>query len=38
MGTPPEDPVCISDFQFCDGNADCPEGSDEPVDCPAGTQ
>ncbi len=34
--SPPEDPVCVSELQFCDGIADCPEGSDEPVDCPRG--
>ena len=30
------EPVCINEFQFCDGNRDCPSGSDETVDCAEG--
>ena len=31
-----DNPMCVSELQFCDGVADCPAGSDEPVDCQSG--
>ena len=34
--SPPDNPVCVSELQFCDGIADCPGGSDEPADCARG--
>ena len=34
--TPPNEPYCVSELQFCDGVVDCPDGSDEPVDCVQG--
>ena len=34
--TPPNEPYCVSELQFCDGVSDCPDGSDEPVDCARG--
>ena len=37
MKTPADDPTCITELQICDGRADCPQGSDEPADCPTGT-
>ena len=35
-GTSLENPVCITELQFCDGIPDCPQGSDEPDDCTQG--
>ena len=34
--TPPNEPYCVSELQFCDDVVDCPDGSDEPVDCAQG--
>ena len=30
------DTKCVSELQYCDGIADCPQGSDEPADCGSG--
>ena len=30
---PLNDSLCVSELQFCDGDRDCPEGSDEPEEC-----
>ncbi len=33
----PGAPTNVTELQFCDGSSDCPDGSDEPSNCPAGT-
>ena len=33
---PPDGPICVHELRYCDGIADCPQGSDEPADCASG--
>ena len=34
--SPPDNPMCVGELQFCDGVTDCSDGSDEPTDCLTG--